>query len=273
MFYSKPFLKWAGGKTRVLKNIKSLLPKGERLIEPFCGSGAVFLNTDYKEYLVSDINADLINLFKALQKEGIQFINYCKAFFVPEYNTKEKYIQLRATFNSTKDTRLKSALFIYLNRHGFNGLCRYNSTGGFNVPFGKYTKPYFPEKEMMLFHTKSKSVTFLNTDFRNISNKLNAGDVVYCDPPYVPLTDTANFTSYSKDSFGNKDQEELSLWAETNSKKGIPVLISNHDTPVTRAIYKNASSIKAIKVQRHISCDGKNRHTAKELLVLYREKI
>ena len=126
---------------------------------------------------------------------------------------------------------------------------------------------------MMLFHTKSKSVTFLNTDFRNISNKLNAGDVVYCDPPYVPLTDTANFTSYSKDSFGNKDQEELSLWAETNSKKGIPVLISNHDTPVTIAIYKNASSIKAIKVQRHISCDGKNRHTAKELLVLYREKI
>jgi DNA adenine methylase len=274
ILYSKPFLKWAGGKTRVLKHIFSFLPKGERLVEPFCGSGAVFLNTDYREYLVSDINSDLINIFNFLKEEDKYFIDYCKSFFTPSNNTQDKYTELRNLFNSAKDTRIKSALFIYLNRHGFNGLCRYNSTGGFNVPFGRYTKPYFPEKEMLLFQKKAKTVTFLSCDFRTITAYLKVGDVVYCDPPYVPLTATASFTSYSKDSFGSKDQLDLSKWAEDSMKKGIPVLLSNHDTPVSREAYKNASRIKAFKVQRHISCDGKNRKSVKELLALYsRESV
>ena len=156
----KPFLKWAGGKTRVLKHILPLLPKGKRLVEPFCGSGSVFLNTNYEEYLVSDINPDLINIYNFLKEENKDFIEYCKSFFTSNNNTQERYTELRDLFNSTKDIRIKSALFIYLNRHGFNGLCRYNSTGGFNVPFGRYTKPYFPEKEMLLFQEKTKTVTF-----------------------------------------------------------------------------------------------------------------
>lgn len=268
----KPFLKWAGGKTRVLKHILPLLPKGKRLVEPFCGSGAVFLNTNYEEYLVSDINSDLINIFNFLKEENKDFIEYCKSFFIPINNTQEKYTELRNLFNSSVDKRIKSALFIYLNRHGFNGLCRYNSTGGFNVPFGRYTKPYFPEKEMLLFQEKTKIVTFLNCDFKSITPHLKQEDVVYCDPPYVPLTSTANFTSYSKDIFSFQNQQDLAKWAENNVKKGIPVLISNHDTAVSRKIYNKATFIKSFKVQRHISCNGKNRKSVKELLALYEKE-
>jgi DNA adenine methylase len=253
----------------VLNHILPLLPKGDRLVEPFCGSGVVFLNTDYKEYLVSDINPDLINLFKLVQREGREFIQYCKSFFI---NTKEKYYESRGLFNSTDDVRIKSALFIYLNRHGFNGLCRYNSTGGFNVPFGKYSQPYFPEKELLFFHEKSKKVTFMNEDFRALTKYLKCGDVAYCDPPYIPLTTTANFTSYSRGSFKPEDQVALAMWAENNSKNGIPVLLSNHDTPAGRKLYKNAFKIKAFKVQRYISCDSANRGKAKELLALYQGK-
>jgi DNA adenine methylase len=270
--HSKPFLKWAGGKTRVLEHIFSILPKGKRLVEPFCGSGSVFLNADFDEYLVADINPDLINLFQLVKNEGDEFISYCKSFFTAKNNTQDSYTWLRNVFNTTITIRLKSALFIYLNRHGFNGLCRYNSKGGFNVPFGRYTKPYFPEKELMYFKEKSQKVRFLNADFRSMTQYLKTGDVIYCDPPYVPLTDTANFTAYSKGSFTYKDQVELAEWARNNSKKGFPVLISNHDTPVSRKVYESAQIIKSIKVQRHISCDGKNRKEAKELLVLYKEE-
>ena len=126
---NKPFLKWAGGKTKLCDKINTILPKGNRLVEPFIGSGAVFLNTEYKEYYLADTNSDLINTFNYVKNEGIEFINYVNDLFVPENNTKEKYLEFREVFNTTSDTRLKSALFIYLNRHCFNGLCRYNSKG------------------------------------------------------------------------------------------------------------------------------------------------
>ena len=135
----KPFLKWAGGNYRLIDRIQSVLPAGNRLIEPFVGSGAVFLNTNYKSNLLTDSNPDLINLFKNLQNEGQNFINYCSSFFVPENNNELAFYQFREEFNTTTDIRKKSALFGYLNRHCFNGLCRYNSKGGFNVPFGRLT--------------------------------------------------------------------------------------------------------------------------------------
>ena len=162
----RPFLKWAGNKYRIVDRIKSALPKGERLVEPFVGSGALFMNTDYAEYLLADVNADLISLFQIVQEQGEPFIDYCQTFFTPEKNDKEQYYKYRDLFNTTTDLIEKGALFLYLNKHGFNGLCRYNQSGGFNVPFGTYVKPYFPRKEMCFFYQKAKNVTFVCADLR-----------------------------------------------------------------------------------------------------------
>jgi len=265
---TRSFLKWAGGKYALLDKIKEVLPKGDRLVEPFVGSGTVFVNTDYPKYLLSETNTDLINLYKLLKKEGNTFIDYCETLFVPENNIKEKFYELRSLFNATTDVRLKSALFIYLNKFGFNGLCRYNSSGGFNVPFGSRTTTYFPRKEIIHFLKKSKKAIIKQADFSVTMKSAKPGDVVYCDPPYVPLSDTSFFTSYSPGGFDMGQQEELANLAKQLQEKNIPVIISNHDTVLTRKLYKGAK-ISSFEVQRHISCDGKNRTKVKELLAVF----
>lgn len=264
----RPFLKWAGGKYRLVEQIKEVLPPGKRLVEPFVGSGAVFLNTDYPHYLLSDVNKDLIALYQTLQAGGAAFVDYCETFFVPENNEKEKFYEYRALFNTTTDVALKSALFLYLNRHGFNGLCRYNSKGEFNVPFGRYKKPYFPRQEMLFFNEKAERASFIVRNFETVMDSLFAGDVVYCDPPYVPISDTANFTSYSAGRFGREEQIKLARLAEKLAQNCIPVVISNHDTSFTKHQYQKAT-IKTFQVQRHISRDGENRQKANELLAVF----
>lgn len=266
----KPFLKWAGNKYAILDRIRAKLPSGKRLIEPFVGSGALFLNTDYKNNLLADSNDDLIVLYLTLQKEGQEFIDYCRTFFEPEQNEESRYYDWRRIFNSTKEPRLKAALFLYLNRHGYNGLCRYNSKGLFNTPFGRYKKPYFPEKEMLYFFEKARNAVFICSDFSRTMEMARSGDVIYCDPPYVPLSPTANFTSYSTGGFGEEHQLELARMAELISSKGIPVLISNHDTPFIRKTYVVASKSYFL-VQRHISCRGSARNKAEEVLALYKK--
>ncbi|MCB8948921.1 MAG: Dam family site-specific DNA-(adenine-N6)-methyltransferase [Ardenticatenaceae bacterium] len=264
----KPFLKWAGNKYKIVDKIKTMLPPGERLVEPFVGSGALFLNTDYPRYLLTDANEDLIILYQHLQAEGEAFIEYCRSLFMPEYNDKDRYYALRDEFNSSDDPRRKSAIFLYMNKHGYNGLCRYNMKGGFNVPFGRYKRPYFPEKEMLYFHQKSQNATFQHADFREVMESCVPNDVVYCDPPYVPLSTTANFTSYSSGGFGWEEQKMLATLAQSLATRGIPVLISNHNTEFVRDIYSTAS-ISEFDVQRYISCDGENRAKAAELLALF----
>jgi len=122
--FRRPFLKWAGNKYQILSRIVQELPQGSRLIEPFAGSGAVFLNTDFDRYLINDINPDLIGLFETLKQRGEAFIDYAAGFFTPRYNGEKAYYRLRDRFNRTRDVSEKSALFLYLNRHGYNGLCR-----------------------------------------------------------------------------------------------------------------------------------------------------
>jgi DNA adenine methylase len=264
----RPFLKWAGNKYRIVDKVVSMLPEGSRLVEPFCGSGAVFLNTDFESYLLADVNPDLISLYMILQVEGQSFIDYAKTFFIPENNHPEAYYEFRETFNHTKDAYEKSALFIYLNRHGYNGLCRYNGSGRFNVPFGRYHKPYFPEAEMQYFSDKSRKAQFVCGHFTQAMDTAVEGDVVYCDPPYVPLTVTANFTTYSKHGFGLNEQMDLALKAQELADRGVPVLISNHCNEFTQNVY-SASKIRTFDVQRLISCDGSGRGKAPELLALF----
>jgi len=267
----RPFLKWPGSKYRIVDAIKARLPKGERLVEPFVGSGAVFLNTDYNRYLLNDNNPDLINLYRILKKEGEPFIQFCRTFFTPENNTATRYYEFRYLFNTTDDLRLKSALLIYLNRHGYNGLIRYNQQHEFNVPFGEYKKPYFPLEEMRFFWRKSKKATFTCNDFTVTMSRAKRGDVLYCDPPYVPLSATSNFTSYSAGGFSMAQQAKLAELAERLSRKGIPVLISNHDTAFTAVTYQNAE-VSHLQLRRFISCYGDNRNEVGEVLALFKPR-
>lgn len=261
-------MKWAGGKFRLVDRVKQQLPEGNKLIEPFLGSGALFLNTDYDSYLLGDINQDLINLYKQLKRRPKSFIRFCSHWFKSSENNEMAYYHWRDTFNQSTDPQLRSALFVYINRHGYNGLCRYNSQGRINVPFGRYKKPYFPELEMLAFAEKAKKATFVCADYNQIMNRARRGNVVYCDPPYVPLTDSANFTSYSQQSFKLDDQLQLAVRARQLAKRGVPVVISNHLNGFTRELYEHAR-IETFEVQRFISCRADKRNSVEELLATY----
>lgn len=264
----RPFLKWAGNKFRIVERIKRRLPEGKRLIEPFAGSGALFLNTDYQRYLLTDSNHDLISLYEILKTEGREFIDFTQQFFVPAKNQADSYYALRNEFNSCTEPYRRAALFVYLNRHGYNGLCRYNRRGGFNVPFGRYKRPYFPEQEMLLFHQKARCACFRHQSFEESMKQARPGDVIYCDPPYVPLSSSANFTGYSAGGFDLELQHKLASLAEKTARRGIPVLISNHSTPLTRDIYRGSKQ-EHFRVQRYISCNGNKRNKAGEVLALF----
>ncbi|MFT5234761.1 MAG: DNA adenine methylase [Shewanella sp.] len=265
----RAFLKWAGGKFKLIETLIEHLPAGQRLVEPFVGAGSVFLNTDYPSYLLCDINKDLINLYQIVQRDPEQYITAAKALFVPEMNEKEAYYRIRAEFNLSTDPFLRSVYFLYMNRHGFNGLCRYNRKGGFNVPFGSYKKPYFPEKEIYAFSEKSQRAEFKCIGYEEAFELIRDGDVVYCDPPYAPLSTTASFTTYVGAGFSLDDQALLARKSRhTAIDRGFPVLISNHDIPLTRELYHGAT-FSTIQVQRNISRKGSSRKKVDELMALY----
>lgn len=268
MTKTKPFLKWAGSKFRCIDTILAALPKADRLIEPFTGSGAIFVNSNYNKYLLAEQNLDLVNLFQQLQKKGSAFIDYCEKLFIPANNCAMQYYQFREEFNQRAPSPRRAALFLYLNRHGYNGLCRYNQRGLYNVPFGRYSKPYFPRKEMLYFHHKSHEVTFIQNDFRATFAKAKPGDVVYCDPPYVPLSASASFASYTDHYFGEQDQIDLAQLAMISASKGITVIVSNHDTPFTRHHYQSGQ-ITSFPVKRYISCHAATRHPVQELVAVF----
>ncbi|MDF4405045.1 Dam family site-specific DNA-(adenine-N6)-methyltransferase [Vibrio parahaemolyticus] len=266
----RAFLKWAGGKYGLVEDIQRHLPPARKLVEPFVGAGSVFLNTDYDHYLLADINPDLINLYNLLKERPEEYISEAKRWFVAENNRKEAYLSIRAEFNKTDDVMYRSLAFLYMNRFGFNGLCRYNKKGGFNVPFGSYKKPYFPEAELEFFAEKAKKATFVCEGYPETFRRARKGSVVYCDPPYAPLSNTANFTSYAGNDFTLDDQAALADMAErTATERGIPVLISNHDTTLTRRLYHGAD-LSVVKVKRTISRNGSGRNKVDELLALFK---
>ena len=266
----KPFLKWPGGKYRIIATIRSKLLPGRRLIEPFTGSAAVFLNTTYDNYLLADSNPDLINLYQRLIEGGEGFINYCRRLFNPANNNERVYYRLREEFNRTRDVRRKSALFLFLNRHCYNGLIRYNGSGEFNSPFGRYKKPYFPAREMRHFLRAAERATFIHAGYRTSMDMALKGDIVYCDPPYVPLSGTAYFTDYHTGGFKWSDQECLTNLARCLADRGIQVVISNHDTGATRKMYQDAGArLFSFNVRRTISRDIYNRNEVGELLAVF----
>ncbi len=228
----------------------------------------MFLHTGFERAWLTDINADLVGLYRAVQSEGDRFVEAARVLFASEHNQADHYYAHRARFNATQDRWERALLFLYLNRHGYNGLVRYNAAGQFNVPFGRYTRPYFPEGELRGFATAARHAVFAVADFRTVMAACQPGDVVYCDPPYVPLSATAHFTAYAGGGFGATDQRDLADAARQLAARGIPVLISNHDTPWTQALY-HGTQMEHFAVQRFISCDGPRRGSAQELLALF----
>ena len=270
---TRPPFKWPGGKTRLVPKISKYLQSGRRLEEPFCGSCALSLNTQYDSYLLNDINHDLMSFYNNLKEDGDVFIEKCRVYFSPEFNTQEAFNRLRTYFNlKIKD---RPDILLYLNRHCFNGLVRYNSKGLFNSPFGKYTAPYFPEEELQeLKKNVLEKSTMSSKDFKQVfSEDVAQGDVVYCDPPYIPLSVTSSFTSYSSGGFSDKDQRDLSACAKrARDYLNVPVIVSNSDTPLSREIYKDASRIETVTTTRHIAAKSSSRGKVQEILALYLPK-
>lgn len=269
---NRAFLKWAGGKYPLLDDIKRHLPQGECLIEPFVGAGSVFLNTDFSRYILADINSDLISLYNIVKTRTDEYVQASRELFMPETNQAEVYYRFREEFNASEDPFRRAVLFLYLNRFGYNGLCRYNLRGEFNVPFGRYKKPYFPETELYHFAEKAQNAEFHCLSYEECMDRADSNSVVYCDPPYAPLSATANFTAYHTNSFSPKEQAHLAEMAEKLVSKQIPVLISNHDTPDTREWYRAAKHFQ-VKVRRSISSNGGTRKKVNELLALYKPGV
>lgn len=264
----KPFLKWAGNKNRVKQHIVPRLPEGKRLVEPFAGSCAISLASHFDRYLIADANADLIDMYRLIKVDAKTLIREAEGLFIPGNNEAEAFYELRLEFNQAVTSVRKSAIFIYLNRHCFNGLCRYNGSGGFNVPFGKYSGPTCPIAEIVKFAEFAQRCEFHHQSFQETFAMTEKGDVIYCDPPYIPLSATSNFTSYAKDGFGPELQVLLAELASEASVNGKPTLISNHNTPWALKIYADAH-IEKFEVQRLISSKAATRGMAPELLAIY----
>jgi len=269
----KPFLKWAGGKYRLVDLIVKSLGQGNRLIEPFAGSCAVSLNTNYNSYWINDVNNDLISLYSIIvgDDSGFNSLIKCIERWFNNGNNPATYYQARNQFNQEKNLIDKAALFIYLNRHCFNGLCRYNLKGQFNVPFGKYKTIHYPVEELQTFRSKLQNAKFTCCDFRDVMSNADKGDVIYCDPPYVPISKTSNFTAYAPGIFGPADQRDLVTLAEEVSGRGITVVISNHYNEATKELYKNSEMI-VFPVNRSISCNANNRQAVEEILAVYKQE-
>ncbi|MBZ7674382.1 DNA adenine methylase [Klebsiella grimontii] len=272
-------IKWAGGKTRVMPELLKHLPKADCLIEPFVGSGTVFMNTEYRRYVLCDSNRELINFFRMLTSDTERLIDTARAMFLGG-NNEEQYYKRRALFNSMQwsdtgkaDTALLYAtLFLYLNRHCFNGIYRVNQIGEHNVPFGKYAAPYFPEKEIRLFAEKANDTKaiFIHSDFRHSIPdvmQLAYDAVIYCDPPYIPTSKTANFTAYGKPFTLDDHHALVSTLLDAHRQHGTRSVISNSDTSETREIY-SPFRLHALSVRRSVS--ARSRDMAGEVIGVLR---
>ncbi|HAH5463613.1 TPA: Dam family site-specific DNA-(adenine-N6)-methyltransferase [Escherichia coli] len=265
--FERSIFKWAGGKFGVLEQIFRYLPEGKRLIEPFVGGGAVFMNAGYQENLLNDVNADLINFYKTLQREAHSLITLAHQFF-QDYNTQEGYLAVRNAFNKqVYDDLHRAAAFLFLNRHCFNGLTRYNQAGEFNVGYGKYKTPYFPLQEMEAFLGAEGRSEFVCGDFAAVIEAAGEGDVIFCDPPYEPLPNTEGFTNYSGHDFKFEEQKRLVSLLTDAHRRGAKVLITNSGAPNIRELYHDSGfRVEPLFARRSVSCKGDTRGVAHDVL-------
>ena len=271
--YTRPPLKYPGGKFQLLKRINRQLGQGKLLVDCFVGGGSVFLNApQFEAYQLSDINADLINFYQSTKNEPKDLLQYASSLFTHKNNTAKRYYQLREQYNfdASLTTVEKAGLLLYFSRFGYNGLMRFNGSGHFNVPFGKYKEPYFPEKELAHLIAISPRCTFSTASYTEVlGNTYSSGTAFYFDPPYSSEDNkSATFTQYAGNKFDVQEHVQLKELAAKQAADGHRVVISNHSTRFTRKLYREARC-SYFSVRRSVSCNGTDRHRAKELLAVY----
>lgn len=297
---AKPFLKWAGGKTQLLEKIYSHLPNEllqgniKRYVEPFVGGGAVFFSLhgkfNFQEYVIADINPELILAYKTIREDAknvIQILieiqdeylslseNHRKDYF---YETRKKYNKQRLYINYENlhdEWILRTAWIIFLNRTCFNGLFRVNSKGEFNVPFGRYKNPRICDEKNLYAVSKSlENVKIISGEFESVYQFVDESTFVYFDPPYRPISKTASFTSYSKNSFDDQSQLALAKFFQRLDKTGALLMLSNSDpkniVPEDNFFddaYKGYR-IERVQASRMINSKAKGRGAINELLIM-----
>ena len=269
---ASPFLKWAGGKTQILSELASHVPRFQRYFEPFVGGGAFFFylasHVPDFEARLSDINADLMNAYRAV-KNNVDSLAVRLRHHEIAYSRAPVsfYYTLRRATPSDKLDR--AARFIALNKTCYNGLYRVNRAGEFNVPIGRYKNPAICN-ELQLGRAsevlkRTKAIIRSATYQSSLSDAVR-GDFIYLDPPFVPLSKTANFVDYTQAGFSIEDQVELSEVFTKLDGKGCKVLLSNSDTPLTRKLYSSYEQF-AVSASRAINCKGDGRTGCTELIV------
>lgn len=289
---AKPFVKWAGGKGQLLEQLNLLLPNNfatsENLtyVEPFVGGGAMlfFILSSYpniKKAVINDLNSDLITTYRVIKSnvheliEQLQRMQEVYYALESECEKKEYYLAQRTQYNAKTNSEVETAaLFIFLNRTGFNGLYRVNSKGQYNVPFGKANKPKICDEETLLAdHALLQKVEILNGDFADVLGHVEGKAFFYFDPPYRPLPKTASFTAYSKDGFGDDQQHRLAKMCRQIDAAGNQWLQSNSDPHNTdpedmffEELYKGFN-INRVTATRMINSKAEGRGKITELTI------
>lgn len=272
---AKPFLKWVGGKGQLLEQFESLLPKKyNSYFEPFIGGGAVFFSVNPKKAHINDINETLVNTYSYIKNDVEKLIKSLKKLekefqSKDDESRKEFYYSLREKYNSLPQDDFKRSLyFLFFNKTAFNGVYRENSKGGFNVPIGSYKNPKIVDEENLRAVSEMLSNTKITSgSFADAVKNAKAGDFVYFDPPYHPLSETSSFTSYSKDSFSKDDQIKLRDLFIDLDKKGVYVMLSNSSAPFIQEIYSGYRQIPVF-ANRMINSKADKRGKISEVVII-----
>lgn len=265
----KPFVKWAGGKRQLIKQLIIHSPAVDfnDYYEPFLGGGALFFKLSMlgkiKKAHLNDSSKVLIDAYRTIKDKPKELIAELKK---GKYkNDKETFLKIRA--EKPTDLVKATARLVYLNKTAFNGLYRVNSKGMFNVPYGKYKKPkILDEQNILAVSTALQKDELTNTDFEQAVSLAKKGDFVYFDPPYLPLSRTSSFTGYTKENFTEKDQERLAKKFKALSDKGCFVMQSNSYTPLILGLYKDFH-IYIVEATRMINCKAEGRGKIKEVII------
>jgi DNA adenine methylase len=273
-----PFVKWAGGKAQLLSQLEPFFPAGfERYVEPFVGGGAVFFHfyrqgrLSGKPSLLIDSLEDLIDCYRAVQNRVEDLIGELQRHEANKHD-KEYFYEVRAWDRAPdyaqRDEIERAARFLFLNRICYNGLYRVNRRGEFNVPFGRHRNPTICAADNLRAVSQAlQGVVLLAGDFTLCLETAAPGDFVYLDPPYDPLSDTANFTSYTSNDFGAADQQRLAELFRSLDRRGCQVMLSNSSTQFIRDLYAGYEQIE-VQANRAISSKGNARGPIPELLVV-----
>jgi len=266
---ASPVIKWVGGKTKLLPELVGRMPEHfDRYYEPFAGGAALFFRVAPERAVLADSNPDLIGLYTCLGKDVAGVIR--KLEHHRAAHSEAHYYATRTRWNDRErswSSADRAATFIYLNKTCFNGLWRVNRSGAFNVPIGRYTDPPICVPEALrAASTLLGRATLQCGDYRRAVDDARRGDFIYFDPPYDPVTPTANFTSYTADAFGPEHQRELADTARMLVARGCRVMLSNSDTPFIRSIYKGFQ-IDRVKCARAINSNAAKRGDVDEVIM------